>query len=212
MLRTIILTILVVALASTAALAQRPAVEFTLEGNYLWTSSTDVTYYPPGEPLRSGTVDIGSNPAFGFTVDIDLRPGTQLEFFYLKQSSELKFRPSRTGIWEDFYNLSTSYYQIGALQGFRRGQAMPFTGLTLGATSFKPDGGGTTQWKFSVTFNAGAKVYLSERIGLRVHGRALVNFLDTGAGVWFGPGGVSLGFSGYGIWQWDLGAGLVIIL
>jgi opacity protein-like surface antigen len=211
MLRKILLAILVVVLASTAAMAQRPGVELTLEADYLWTSSMDATYTPPGETPRAGTFDIKNSPAFGFAVDIDLRPGTQLEFFYLNQSSQLQFK-SVGGPWEDLYDQTMSYYQIGALQGFRRGKAMPFTGVTLGATSINPEAGGTTEWKFSMTFNAGAKVYLSERIALRFHGRALVSFLDTGAGVWFGTGGLSLGITGYGIWQWNLGGGLVILL
>jgi hypothetical protein len=199
-------------MASTTAMAQRPGIEFTLEGNYLWTSSIDATFYDQAGRPQTGTFDIRNNPALGFAVDVEIRPGTQLEFFYLNQASSLQFRRAGTGVWEDRGDVSVSYYQIGGLQGIRHGKVLPFGGLTLGASSFNPESGGETQWKFAMGLNAGAKVYLNDRIGLRFHGRALISFLDTGAGLWVGTGGVSFGFSGYGIWQWDLGLGLVILL
>jgi len=201
----VLIAVLIVALVAPAAMAQRNPIELTPEINYLWTSSLDASM--GGTP---GTFDIDDSAAYGLTLDYEFRPGSQLELLYLYQKSDLTFDPfndvkSSTGV-------VTSYYHIGALQGFRRGNVMPFTGLTLGASSFNPESRGETMWKFSIGLNAGAKVYLSERIGLRFHGRALMSFLDTGAGVWFGTGGVSMGITGWGVWQWDLGGGLIIQL
>jgi hypothetical protein len=207
MLKRMLLVTIVVSMVATVAAAQdRPGVEITLQGEYLWTSSLDATY-----GTTSGKFDIDDNPAAGFIIDVDVRPGTQLEFFYLRQKSSVTFQ-SFTQPKQALYDLTTTYYQIGAIQGYKRGKAMPFTGFTLGATSFDPEIQAETQWKFSVTLNVGVKVYINERIALRFHGRALSSFLDTGAGLWIGTGGVSMGLSGYGIWQWDLGGGLVILL
>jgi hypothetical protein len=209
MTRTTILAVLVVSMAATASMAERPVIEVTPEANYVWTSSLDATL--DSQPPEAGKFDIKNNGAYGFTVDVEVRPGTQVEFLYLYQKSELTFDGGRNGK-RTLYDLATSYYHVGAMQGFRRGKVLPFTGLTLGATSFDPSAAGETNWKFSIGLNAGAKVYLSERFGLRFHGRALMSFLDTGAGLWLGTGGVSMGITGYGIWQWDLGGGLVILL
>jgi hypothetical protein len=103
---------------------------------------------------------------------------------------------------------------VGAPQGFPRGKVTPFTGLTLGATSLDPQGvaGLSTEWKFSFAFNAGAKIYLNDRIGIRLNGRLLASFLDVGAGMWLGTGGASVGITGTALWQWDLGGGLIIRL
>ena len=69
-----------------------------------------------------------------------------------------------------------------------------------------------TEWMFSFGFHAGAKVYLSERIGLRMHGRVFSSLLESNAGLWLGSEGVSVTIGGSALWQWDLGAGLVILL
>jgi hypothetical protein len=128
---------------------------------------------------------------------------------YLRQDSDLTFKPI-TGPEETLIEgVATSYYHVGALQGFKRGNVLPFTGLTLGATQFSSD---NSEWKFSLGFNAGAKVYLNERIGVRLHGRVLASMLDTSAGIWAGTGGVGLTVGGSALWQWDLGGGLVIRL
>ena len=209
MLRKGLLLTLAVVLASTSAMAQRPAIEFTPEANYLWTSRISATIPDGSGGLRTGDIDIKDSGAYGFTVDIEVRPGTQLEFLYLRQDSDLTFKPF-TGPEETLIEgVATSYYHVGALQGFKRGNVLPFTGLTLGATQFSSD---NSEWKFSFGFNAGAKVYLNERIGLRLHGRVLASMLDTSAGIWAGTGGVGLTVGGSALWQWDLGGGLVIRL
>lgn len=209
MFRKLLLGALALVMVSSPALAQRPAIEFHLLADYVWTSSLNATYQ-----LQSGKFDIASNPAFGFAVDVGVRPGTELEFFYLRQDSELTFKGGSFQGTENIFDMATSYYHVGAMQGFPRGKVTPFTGLTLGATSLDPQGvaGLDTEWKFSVGFNAGAKIYLSERIGLRLNGRLLASFLDAGAGLWLGTGGVSVGLTGNALWQWDLGGGLIIRL
>jgi hypothetical protein len=205
--------LLVVACAGTAG-AQRPAIELSFYADYVWTSSLSASIPDGSGGFRPGNLDIKDNPAFGIALDIEVRPGTQVELFYQRQDSETEFRPSTIGApTETGFDLATSYYHIGALQGYRRGQWMPFTGLTLGATSFDPQGASEgTEWKFSFGFHAGAKVYLTDRIGLRMHGRAFSSLLDSSAGLWFGTGGVSVGVGGSALWQWDLGGGIVILL
>ena len=87
------------------------------------------------------------------------------------------------------------------------GNTMPFTGLSLGATRYIVDGF-DDEWKFSIILSIGAKVYLNERIGLMVSGQMPYTFTDTFVGI--GTGGFSLG--GYGIAQFDVLAGLIIML
>jgi hypothetical protein len=208
MLQRALLLTLAFMLATTAAMAQRPAIEITPEANYLWTSKISATIPDANGVLRSGDIDIKNSGAYGFTVDIEVRPGTQLEFLYLRQDSDLQFIPTR-GVEETVTDIATSYYHVGALQGFKRGNVLPYTGLTLGATQFSSR---ESEWKFSFGFNAGAKVYINERIGLRFHGRVLASLLDAGAGLWVGTGGLGVTVGGSAIWQWDLGGGLVIRL
>jgi len=193
--------------------AQRPAIELNFYADYAWTSSISASVQTSSDGLTNGDFDIKSNPAFGIAADIEVRPGTQLELLYHRQDSEVSFRDAITRQTETLWDMATSYYHIGALQGFKRGKVMPFTGGTLGATSFDPQGGGQdTEWKFSFAFHAGAKVYLNERIALRFHGRLFASLLDSGAGLWVGTGGAGLTIGGSALWQWNLGGGLTILL
>jgi opacity protein-like surface antigen len=209
MIRKLLLTALALVLVSSPVLAQRPSIEIQLLVDYLWTTSMSGTYQGSG-----GNYDIKNNPGYGFAIDVEIRPGTELEFLYLRQDSDLTFTGGSFQGSEDIMGLVTSYYHVGAIQGFPRGNVKPFTGLTLGATQLAPQDivGLETQWKFSFAFNAGAKIYVHERIGIRLQGRLLASFLDAGAGMWLGTGGVSLGVTGTALWQWDLGGGLIIRL
>lgn len=204
---------LIVACAGTVW-AQRPAIDLNFFADYSWTSSISASVPDQDGTLQSGDFDIKSNPAYGLAIDIEVRPGTQVELLYQRQDSETEFRSAGIGgTTETLWDVATSYYHVGALQGFRRGQWLPFTGLTLGATSFDPQGTGQdTEWKFSFGFHAGAKVYLNDRIGLRLHGRLFSSLLDSGAGLWFGTGGLGVTVGGSALWQWNLGGGLVISL
>jgi hypothetical protein len=214
MIRKSLLASLLIIIASGAASAQRPGIDLSFYGNYTWTTSISATVPDENNVLRSGDLDIKNNPSYGFALDIEVRPGTQVELFYQRQDSKTTFKQTAAGATtEELWDIATSYYHIGALQGFRRGKVMPFTGGTLGATSFDPQGTGMeTEWKFSFAFQAGAKVYLNERIGLRFHGRLLASLLESGGGLYFGTGGVGVTVGGSALWQWDLGVGLVITL
>jgi hypothetical protein len=214
MIRKSVLALLLVAASAAPVWAQRPAIELSLYSDYVWTTSVSASVPDGTGGFVSGDFDIKSNPTFGLAVDVEVRPGTQLELLYQRQDSDLTFKSNAIGgptqtLWKN----ATSYYHIGAIQGFKRGNVMPFTGGTLGATSFDPQGGGRdTEWKFSFAFHAGAKVYLNERIALRFHGRIFASLLDSGAGLWIGPGGAGLTIGGSAVWQWDLGGGLVFVL
>lgn len=203
----LLLSVIVVAVMASTAWAQRPPMEIHLLADYVWTTSISATV--PGE--GTGDLDIKDNPAFGLAFDIGIRPGTELELFYFRQDSEVTFK--QLGATEELFESATSYYHIGVLQGFPRGNVTPFTGLTLGATSFDAQGvaGVETTWKFSFAFNAGAKIYLGEakRFGIRADGRMLATMTSSNAGFWVGQGG-SVTIGGSAIWQWALGGSVFI--
>ncbi len=213
MIRTSILAALVVVVCAGSVRAQHPAIELNFYADYLWTTRVPATVPDGSGGWNAGDFDIKNNPAYGIALDIEVRPGTQVELFYERQESEMEFIPNTFGSpTETLGDVTTSYYHIGALQGFRRGKVMPFTGGTIGATSLDPSQAGDTKWMFSFAFHAGAKIYLSERIGLRLNGRLFASFLDASGGLYFGSGGAGLAIGGSALWQWALGGGLFISL
>ena len=89
-----------------------------------------------------------------------------------------------------------------------QGNVMPYGLFSLGGTRYAESGGADDIWKFSVILGLGAKVYMSEKIGLLVQGR--MPFTFTGGGIGIGTGGASI--VGTGIAQFDIGAGLMILM
>jgi hypothetical protein len=214
MIRKAILAASVLVVFAGSAWAQRPAIELNFYADYLWTSRVSATVPDQNGNYVNGDFDIKNNPAYGIALDVEVRPGTQVELFYERQESEMEFIPVTFGSpTQTLGDITTSYYHIGAIQGFKRGKVMPFTGGTLGATSLDPSQANVaTKWVFSFAFHAGAKIYLSERIGLRLNGRLFASFLDASAGLYFGSNGGGMAIGGSALWQWALGGGLFISL
>ncbi len=65
----------------------------------------------------------------------------------------------------------------------------------------------------AMNFSGGVKIYLSEKLGLRLQGRLLMPLYVSGGGFYVGTGGagVSVG-AGVPILQGDLSAGLIIVI
>jgi hypothetical protein len=175
-------------------------LEIIPEYGYVWTVSRSATYNGNG-----GDLDLKSSPFWGVAVDINAKPGVQARLLYRRQDTQLTWKS--LGTTEELGDAGVEYWHIGGIGGMTNNNVMPFTGLTLGATRYFADGV-EDEWKFSIILSIGAKVYLNERIGLMVSGQMPYTFTDAFIGI--GTGGLSLG--GYGIAQFDVLAGLIIML
>jgi hypothetical protein len=169
-------------------------------GGYAWTVSQDAVV-----GNQPGKIDITNAEFWGIAADINVRPEAQLTLLYRRQESDIVFKYS--GLTENLSPVALEYYQIGAVSGIQRGNVRPFTSVTLGASRFAFEDYDDS-WKFAVIFGLGAKVYLNEKIALRVQGNLPISITDGFVGV--GTGGLSLG--GTGITQFDLYAGIGILL
>jgi hypothetical protein len=201
--KSALLLLLIVLVATSAGHARK--FEITPLVNYVWTSKMSA-YIDD----KSGDLDIGNSMSWGVAVDIDIHPEAQLELLYNRQDSYLEFLTYPGGIQEWKGDLAVEYYQIGGLYRRPVDQAEPFFLMSLGATRFAPkDNQYSDEWKFSVIFGLGAKVWVSDRVGLRFQGRVLMPMLWSSAGFWCGTGGCGVGYGGgSAMLQGDLGIGL----
>ena len=103
---------------------------------------------------------------------------------------------------------AVEYWQIGGLGGMMRGKTMPYTAITLGGTRLIAEG--EDEWKFSMIFGLGVKVYSSPKVGFMIQGNWPITFTDSWGGVTVGTGGAGLAVGGTGISQLDVGGGLII--
>lgn len=166
---------------------------------------------------REGEIILKDNTNYGATIDIPLpmvHRGAKLELMYMVQPSQMKLREYPSGFTKDLFDMNTHYFQIGVLNELKQGNVVPFGVITLGAAMFDPDQKTLgNEWFFAATLGGGAKVFLSERIGFRFHGRILLPMQFSGGGLWCGTGGCNIGVgSSTTILQFDLQAGLIVAL
>ena len=221
--RTVLLACLIVVVAAMPSWAQysRPPraqsgwgfqqqqnrIEILGYGGYLWSSAFNVNY-----GALNGEADITDGAVWGVEADVNVRPGAQLVLLYNRQDAELTFkRPGN--VKNTVGDIAIEYWQIGGLGGVQRGNVMPFTMVTLGGTRIIPELEGATgdEWRFSIIVGLGAKLYVNERVGLRVQARMPWTFLQGGAAIACGSGGCFSMFGGSGIVQADVSGGMFIM-
>jgi hypothetical protein len=155
---------------------------------------------------------IVDSEAYGVAVDFALpfREGAQLELMWYMQPTRLDVRVFPQPNREPVFDMDVHYIQIGGIYGIQQDNILPYGTFSLGATIFHPKTNQfSDEWRFSATLGLGAKVYLSERVGIRLDGRLLLPF--TGGALWVGTGGVSAGATS-SIIQGNVNGGLIISL
>jgi len=165
---------------------------------------------------RFGEMKIKDSESYGLSLNIaNDNSSFQIEYFY---------QPT-TGDYRDYFNLDLnnqrsdlriSWYQIGVRQRFATNEkVVPFAGASLGLTHFNLDSSPNryTETALSFGLQAGTNLYLSDRIGLRFHGRLNFPVQFNGFGFYAGSGdsGLQASAGAYFI-QADVGTGLIIRL
>jgi hypothetical protein len=172
-----------------------------------------------GFTVYQGDVNIIDTGNYGFYIAMPLPVGRakQLELSYTRQDTRLELKRYPGGIKESLTDLTVEYYQIGGINQFITpgSKLVPYGMFTLGATRFHPKNSEYTddKWMFAVTLGGGVKIFVREKIGLRLQGRLLLPINWGGAGLWFGSGGPQVGVSGgSSVLQGDLSGGLFFVL
>ncbi|MDX8337912.1 hypothetical protein SLH46_01880 [Draconibacterium sp. IB214405] len=115
-------------------------------------------------------------------------------------------------------DMAVEQYQVGVLREFSKGTVVPFTKVSFGTSRYvQKSGGDERAWLFSGGIGVGAKLILSERVGLRLFTNLMLPLEFDGAGFWCGIGTGGSGCSGgvsfnVPVVHWDMGAGLIIRL
>ena len=148
---------------------------------------------------------------------------------------ELSYNVSQSFLNIDNYNYYTGnapgygdkidanyhFYQIGVLKGMRMGNIKPYGLMTLGAAQMTfsdksqiTDSYSTSDiWRFAFNLGLGAKLYLSDRFGIRLQGKLNLPISGVGFGVGCGGGGCGSGVSTTSYFvQGEVQAGLIVVL
>lgn len=166
---------------------------------------------------KYGELKVQSSESYGGTIGIVMPTNTSVQFEY--------FRQPTVGVYRDYFrpaeynqtaDLNIDWYQLGFFKQVPVSESVnPYGGISLGATNFilKSTPTSYDEWSFSIALQAGAKLYLSDRVGLRLHARLLMPIQWGGFGFYAGTGGSGATASaGTYFIQGDVGAGLIIRL
>jgi len=171
----------------------------------------------------SGDLNVRDNGMYGLMLDLSIHPEMQIEFYYSRSDTRADFVEFRGPTYK-LTDMSVNYFQIGALRQVKKMNNIVMYGVgSLGATLFSPSGESYNEtpidyyyedwWLFSLTFGGGAKIFLSEKIGLRFEGRLMMPITWAGGGFMVGTGGSGFYLGGgSAILQASLTAGLIIAL
>lgn len=184
-------TVIVFLLLSAACLqinAQEKVQIFGLAGYQI---NGDVT-------VARGELKFDDGMSYGAGVDIPVDRYMQAEISWSMASSNVSL-DEYLGTNVPISDLYIHTFQAGALVEPNKGKKVsPFGLFSLGATLFSPtEGNYEDEWRFSIALGVGAKVYLSDKVGLRFQGRLMIPMVFEGTSVYVGTGGAGVAVGAY---------------
>nr|WP_321453928.1 hypothetical protein [uncultured Carboxylicivirga sp.] len=149
---------------------------------------------------------------YGLALSMEVKPQVRAELSYSISPTDAAY----SSIYGDHdrYNIDIHYFQLGGIYELTDTQVKPFGLFSLGATWFDFKSGASDHVSFSAAMGAGLKIFLSDRIGIRLQGRLLLPMYFEGGGLFLGigTGGSSSGFgisTGVLAVQGELSGGLI---
>jgi hypothetical protein len=146
-------------------------------------------------------------PVYGGAVGIRVGQGWYAEGYFSRQKTTL----SGGGPSPNF-DLALERYLVGIQQETGTNPHVRWFGtFWLGATRFVPGVGGyDAATKFTGGVGLGVKTYFTDNVGLRLEARGFYTVVKGEGGLLCVSGSCLFAFSGSGLWQGDVGGGLVI--
>lgn len=157
--------------------------------------------------------DIKFNDAmnYGAALAVNTGYGTFAEIIYTTTSTDANYR-SYYNFDSKRFDLDIHYIQIGGIKEFKVDRIRPFGTIGIGASGFVPKNQPLLEswWSFAMNFGVGAKINISEHIGIRLQARMLMPLYFAGVGIFCGSGGCGGGLTASSnIIQGDFMGGLI---
>lgn len=189
------------------------------------TSSISAQYYEVAPVLGytfSGKVDNGygtydfSNAfLYGGRLDVQLTDLSYVELSFRRIGPTITY----TNITENqtsVFDAGVAHYMIGYLREFNDKKIKPYGVISAGTSRYwkRNTVDNYYKWFFSTEFGAGAKMFFTDNIGLRLQASVTTPWDFAGGGMYWGIGGGGASAGGgatFGIpvAHWDLSAGII---
>ncbi|MFZ4521784.1 MAG: hypothetical protein ACOYNC_08770 [Bacteroidales bacterium] len=198
--------ILIAAIICIPFMLRSQGVEVTPFGGYV---------FPGTMHGSNGDLYVNGNGQYGGMISIGVSRVMDVDFIYNRSDTKADFSSYYTLLgYESQLPLSINYMHVGFTKNFRiNPMVSPFVGFNLGGCLFYPKEEYREAWFFSMGMNAGAKIYFSKRVGLRLQAQAYMPIQGSGYSFMVGTGGSGGGVSLYStIVQFGFTGGLIFRL
>jgi hypothetical protein len=185
-------------MAPQQAPAPQSASRIQLSGFAGWVTSSDV-YSGYGYLRIDPTASYGAEIAFAGG------PGTKLALKWVYYKPTVQFISQYYGYSNsDKFGVSTNYFLIQGEKGYRRGKVEPFFGGSLGAVVYTPEAfkmglqsyNPGDSWYMAFGIAGGVKVFVAEKVALRLGIEMLAPLYFSGGYFYAGTGGSGMAVSG----------------
>lgn len=159
-----------------------------------------------------GGIRINDSQSYSVGLDYQLKPGVAVSLEWFGQNTTIDFFGQSEN--EKLADVWINYFVINGIYEKEMGSLVPFGGIGLGmATGSSSIPGASTQTYFAVDLQGGVKIFLTERLGLKLKAAMLMPLQFGSAGLFCGSGGCNVGVgASTTIIQGDFSAGIVVKL
>ena len=218
MVRTRALVVLMAVLVVAPGVVEASRYQFTAYGGYRWG----------GEVRDANTVadavlfdlEFENGPVAGLIFDlVTSAPYMQLELSWDHQFTSLDAKNNTTGEVDKLGDVSIDTWHLGFLYEVSQmynytdtPPLRPFLGISLGGTRYGPAVESIdSEWRFSIGFMLGIKVFFTERVGVRMQGRLLTAYFNSDDGLFCDSAGRCFAATNAAfVNQFDLTAGITL--
>jgi hypothetical protein len=153
-------------------------------------------------PASGGSLDIEVGPVYGGAFSTPLSSTWRFEGLFSRQESRVAGERSGAHI-----HVAQERYLAGFQEEVPWGKARAFGTFLIGATRFAP-AGSDDEWWFTIGLGLGVKTRLSARAGLRFEARGYYTPVTVGGVTVCAAGGCFFKYTGSGVFQGDITAGV----
>jgi hypothetical protein len=162
----------------------------------------------------SSSYDVKDDMMYGGMLDVEFDHLLFLELSYRRIDPDL-VEKSHLGGNISTYSIGVEHYQVGVIKELLDNEIKPFVGATIGTSRyFGKEKGSERYWLFSAAIELGAKVFITDKIGIRLQTNLTLPMEFAGGGIFCGVGGGSSGcgtnvYFNVPLVHLDLSAGLI---
>jgi len=153
-------------------------------------------------PASGGSVDIEVGPVYGGAISTPLSSTWRFEGLFSRQESRVAGERSGAHL-----HVAQERYLAGFQEEVPWGKGRAFGTFLIGATRSVP-AGADDEWWFTIGLSLGFKTRLTGRVGLRFEARGYYTPVTAGGATICGAGGCFFKYTGSGVFQGDVTAGV----